>query len=114
MLLSSPIFQGSGGDFPRRKAGRPRHARQGFQEEELGESWRFNGGDGPALELPTWPGSAPRAKIPSCHPSLFPASSLFLIRIAPLYTAAYLEHGHTRSHHHASAQGMSPSRLRTT
>ena len=70
-LFSSPIFQRSGGGFPRRKPGCPRHARQGFQEEELGESCRFSGGNGPTLELPMWPRSTPAPSSSSCHPSLF-------------------------------------------
>ena len=70
-LFSSPIFWGWRW-LSKKEAWLPRHARQGFQEEELGESCRFSGGNGPTLELPMWPRSTPApTSSSSCHPSLF-------------------------------------------
>lgn len=47
-LLCSPVFQGSGIDFPRRKAGCPWHDRQGFWEEELARA-------GDSMEVAAYP-----------------------------------------------------------
>lgn len=75
--LSSLVFQGSGGDFPRRKAGCPSHGRQSFQAEELGKAgvqqrWPFCFRAAPVAWACLEPGSAPRPPAPKLPPTLLP------------------------------------------
>lgn len=106
--LSSLVFQGSGGDFPRRKAGCPSHGRQSFQAEELGKAgvqqrWPF------CFSAAPWPGPAWSLVLPldpqppSYHPLFFP------VWTARLYNAASPEQGHAGSPRHTCAQGGLPS-----
>lgn len=91
-LLSSPIFQVSGGDFPRRTG-------KASGMSEIQWRWQFclrAAHMALACLKPEWARihSAPRPKLTSCHHCLLPAILLsFLVRIAPPYNAAYPEHG---------------------
>lgn len=102
-FLGSPTFQGSEGDFSRRKAGHPGHDRQGSQEEECGKARESV--EAPVLlwSCPHSPGLRTWRQAPWCDPQ--PLSHLPILppgRRAPLCDAARPEHSPAGPHHHSS------------